>query len=35
MGKSNPVQWKEYFFGQTFSIKPMVKPVEEPVEEEG
>lgn len=32
IGKSSPVQWKEYFFGQTLSIKPMVKPVEEPVE---
>ena len=37
LGKSNSVQWREYFFGQTLSVKvpekPMVEPIEEPVEE--
>jgi len=36
IGKSSPVQWKEYFFGQTLSIKaPVVKPIEELIEVEG
>ena len=29
LGKSNPVQWREYFFGQTLSVKvpePIVEP---------
>ena len=40
MGKSNIVQWKEYFFGQTLSIKPVkefdvnsiLEPIEDPFE---
>jgi hypothetical protein len=32
-GKSNPTQWREYFFGQTLSIKAPIKSAEQPINE--
>lgn len=29
-GKSNPMQWREYFFGKTLSVKAPPKPAEMP-----
>ena len=33
MNKSNLTQWKEYFFGQTLSVKPARMPIREPLED--